>query len=107
MVKGLGMADSQDLPVSLEVPDKFLLLGVNADYRKIDFYRLLAYVRNVQELRVPVLDIFHRKVLCKGTSTEPQLLKYLPDNKRRFLPPPGRIRPGSGEYPDLISFMEL
>ena len=85
VVKGLGLADSQDLSVSLEVSDKFLLLGVNADYRKIDFCRSFTYVRNVQELRISVLDILHRKVLCKGAPAEPQLLKYLPDNIFRYL----------------------
>ena len=50
VVEGLGTADSQDFSFPLEVSDKFLLLGVDADYRKIDFRRLLADVCDERKL---------------------------------------------------------
>lgn len=47
---------------------------------QLDSCRLLAYVRNVQKLCIPILDVLHRKVLGKGTVAKSQLFKYLPDN---------------------------
>lgn len=35
---------------------------------QLDSCRLLAYVRNVQKLYIPILDVLHRKVLDKGTA---------------------------------------
>ena len=35
---------------------------------QLDSCRLLEYVRNVQELYIPILDVLHRKVHDKGTA---------------------------------------
>ena len=36
--------------------------------KQLDSCRLLEYVRNVQKLYIPILDVLHRKVLDKGTA---------------------------------------
>ena len=35
---------------------------------QLDSCRLLEYVRNVQKLCIPILDVLHRKALDKGTA---------------------------------------
>lgn len=80
VVKGLGMTDGHNLSIPFEVADEFLLLGVDTDDRKVDFSRPLPDVRYVSELRVPVLDILHRKVLGEGTMAEAERVKYLANN---------------------------
>ena len=79
MVKTLRLANSHNLSVAFEVANQLLLLRINTDDRNAPFLAGLAYLGNLDELGIPVLDISHREIFEEGTVTEPYHLKYLVD----------------------------
>lgn len=78
VVKGFRLSGAEGLPVTLEVAEESLLLGVNADYRKPQLDGFFSDVRNVFELLIPVFDIPHRKVLDERPAAKAEETKYLP-----------------------------
>ena len=69
----------KSLAGSFEVPEQFLLLGIDADDRDTDLLQGLARGCNVLELFVPVLDLPHRYILAEGTLSKTETVKYLSD----------------------------
>ena len=65
MVKTLWGAGTIHLPVSLEVANRFLLLGVYADYRYSEPDAEFLDVLDLDELLVPALHAFQRDVLTE------------------------------------------
>lgn len=74
VVKGLRRRCAEYGSLSLEVADKFLFLGVDADNRDAGFDTQLLGLADFLELLVPVLDFAHRDILAERPRPETALL---------------------------------
>ena len=74
VVKGLRSGCAEYGPLSLEVADKLLFLGVDADNRNAGFDTLPLDVADFLELLVPPLDFAHRDILAERPRLEPAFL---------------------------------
>ena len=79
MVERLGLPHAEHLPVTFEVANQLLLLGINTQNGDTEFRTSLTNVSDMQELGVPFFGIPHRKVLEELAATEAKGLKYLTD----------------------------
>ena len=74
VVKSLRRGCAEYGPLALEVADKFLLLGVDADNRNAEFNAQLLDSTDFLELLVPAIDFAHRDILAERPRLESALL---------------------------------
>lgn len=74
VVKSLWRGSAEHVSLTLEVADKFLLLGVDADNRDTGFYAQLLDSTDFLELLVPALGFAHRDVLAERPRPESAFL---------------------------------